>query len=86
MEKDFVPYEEALVLKELGFDEPYVPYARVRLNLFQHPRVPVVVSAWVKQVAPRSSDEPHERSVWLQTAWDVHVVYFIEDYTVPADP
>ena len=22
MEKDFVPYEEALVLKELGFDEP----------------------------------------------------------------
>jgi hypothetical protein len=22
MEKDFVPYEEALALKELGFDEP----------------------------------------------------------------
>jgi hypothetical protein len=22
MEKDFIPYEEALALKELGFDEP----------------------------------------------------------------
>ena len=26
MEKDFVPYEEALALKELGFDEPCFMY------------------------------------------------------------
>ena len=26
MEKDFIPYEEALALKELGFDEPCLAF------------------------------------------------------------
>jgi hypothetical protein len=26
MEKEFIPYEQALALKELGFDEPFSPF------------------------------------------------------------
>lgn len=35
MEKEFVPYDIALVLKELGFDEPYLAfYRKSTSNLF----------------------------------------------------
>ena len=35
MEKEFVPYEQALELKELGFDEPcFAYYLNRKLNIF----------------------------------------------------
>jgi hypothetical protein len=35
MEKEFIPYTEALALKELGFDEPYLAfYRKSTCNLF----------------------------------------------------
>ena len=33
MEKEFIPYEQALALKELGFDEPCLVYITQKINL-----------------------------------------------------
>ncbi len=36
MEKEFIPYEQALALKELGFDEPCVLYWRPEMDGSMH--------------------------------------------------
>jgi hypothetical protein len=36
MEKEFIPYEQALALKELGFDEPCIGYATIEYKDVVH--------------------------------------------------
>ena len=35
MEKEFVPYEQALELKELGFDEPCLAYLKPNVLTYE---------------------------------------------------
>jgi hypothetical protein len=61
MEKEFIPYEQALVLKELGFDEPcffsyeldYEYFNRAYYNYINHNTHPKLVSAPLYQQAFR---------------------------------
>ena len=39
MEKEFIPYEIALALKELGFDEPCFANYSPEFNLYQNEKI-----------------------------------------------
>lgn len=53
MEKEFVPYEQALALKELGFNEPcaacYGSYTHKTSNLFLNINNPVNIGTLVRE-------------------------------------
>ena len=43
MNKEFIPYEQALVLKELGFDEPCFGYYNDYKNISSHSESPFMM-------------------------------------------
>ena len=47
MDKEFVPYEEALALKELGFDEPCFGYSDNKGKLHYNTNGRPVVKDWI---------------------------------------
>ena len=69
-EKDFVPYEQALALKELGFDEPCLATYHKEL----HTIIPIyaeytnqdVIKAPLYQQAFRWFREKHNIDAWVQ--------------------
>jgi hypothetical protein len=51
MEKEFIPYEQALALKELGFDEPcFAYYLNEKLNIFHSTSVNDRINSKTKDV------------------------------------
>lgn len=76
-EKDFVPYEQALALKELGFDEPCIAFATITYKDVIHcgigfkvhketdlPTKPFSVPTW--KSAFRWFREKHNIDAWVQ--------------------
>ena len=66
MNKEFVPYEQALELKELGFDEPCIKYywtdrmfTKIYESLFNHNKRDNLISAPLYQQAFRWFREKH---------------------------
>ena len=60
MEKEFIPYEQALTLKELGFDEPcascYGSYVHKTSELFLNINNPVNIETLVRE--PTAFNQP----------------------------
>lgn len=51
MEKEFIPYEQALALKELGFDEPcFAYYLNRKLNIFHNTSVNDRINSKTKDI------------------------------------
>jgi len=72
MEKEFVPYEQALALKELGFDEPCIKYywtdgmlTKTYGSPFNYNKINNLISAPLYQQAFRWFRENYEIDSWV---------------------
>ena len=73
MEKEFIPYEQALELKELGFDEECI-------FIYQYPNLDVKVPAPLYQQAFRWFREKHDKLGCIQKANDRNrFIYLVND-------
>lgn len=86
MTKEFIPYEQALAIKELGFDEPCIYYVDKHNNDFiynfeNHPNDFIewcggnVIKTPLYQQAFRWFREKYNLNYWLQNATSCWVAY-----------
>jgi hypothetical protein len=80
MEKEFIPYEQALALKELGFDEPCMGYrdGGGKLMIKQTPHC--VISAPTFQQAFRWFREKYKYSSYIKEATKDKYRFYIEKF------
>jgi hypothetical protein len=88
MEKEFVTYEQALALKELGFDEPCFGYYDEGGNLYTE--MVEVLKAPLYQQAFRWFREKHKLHSWVQPMYEdqnfyVFVLARPNDFMIPKD-
>ena len=74
MEKEFIPYEQALALKELGFDIPCIKYYwtdgtvnRTYEIPIDHNKKDIVISAPLYQQAFRWFREKYDLRSWIES-------------------
>ena len=88
MEKEFVTYEQALALKELGFDELCFGYYDGGGNLYTE--MVEVLKAPLKQQVFRWFREKHKLHSWVQPMYEdqdfyVFVLAKPKDFMIPKD-
>lgn len=66
MEEEFVPYEQALRLKELGFDKPCIRGWDINNKVWYHPDSDIVIDNPTFSQAFRWFREKHNIDAWVQ--------------------
>jgi len=80
MEKEFIPYELALALKELGFDEPCFRGWSMEKQVFYHPDSDIVLDNPTFSQAFRFFREEHKLSCSIELIDNSRHYYF--DFTI----
>ena len=90
LEKEFVPYQEALTLKQLGFDEPCFGYYNIKnnnLQLFSDNLQDASCNSDLKYDDFKHCTAPLYQQVfrWFREKYGLYssVEYYIEDYKYP---
>jgi len=77
MEKQFVTYEIALILKELGFDEPCMARFKIRTN-----ELTEVMSPKLQMFVRTESQEEFRWQMWSAPLWQQVIDWLIENYDI----
>jgi hypothetical protein len=80
MEKEFIPYEQALALKELGFDEPCMGYRDGSGHVMIKETPHCVISAPTFSQAFRFFREEYELSCYIELTDNSRHYYY--DFTI----
>ena len=84
MEKEFIPYEQALALKELGFDEPCIRGWDKNGKIWYHPDSDIVLDNLTFSQAFRWFREKYGLIGYIQTSYITHEV--VNNRNIPCTP